>query len=114
MPYQPPMERMQRGASSGSPPGQLEGAGEDAYDESAAPAKDEGEAGGGETAEIPIALLGGKDFKPGEEIVFKIVSLDPQSGMAKIAYATGDDEHDMGEEHPTVAAMPGGDDGKGY
>jgi len=54
------------------------------------------------TALIPKSLLAGKDFKPGDEIVFKIVHL--YDDEAEIAYATEkkskDDsgESDRGDE----------------
>ena len=44
----------------------------------------------GQTALIPKALLGGKEFKPGEEVVMKIVH--DHGDEVEVAYATGHDE----------------------
>ena len=37
------------------------------------------------TAEIPKALLGGKDFKPGEEVMLQIVQVMEDSVLVKYA-----------------------------
>lgn len=109
-PYVPPMERNRQGM--GGAPGQLEGG----YNEDGPPAPpEEGEQAGekseeekseGKTANIPIDLLAGKDFKPGEEIVFKIVKVDPENKTVEIEYAPskgGEEEEEEGEQ-PREAA----------
>jgi hypothetical protein len=88
------MERSRPGMGGGAP-GQLEGG----YDDNAAPEMPEEQAGGdqeeaptkseGKTTHIPIDLLGGKDFKEGEEVMFKIVKLDPENKTVEIEYAPG-------------------------
>lgn len=85
-------------------PGQLEPSSPDSAEDNAPPADAEGE-----TADVPLALLGGEDFKPGEEVVMKIVSIDKENGMAKIAYSYEDkgDGAPASDEHPAVAGMPG-------
>lgn len=45
---------------------------------------------GSESALIPKALLAGKDFKPGDEVVFKIVHM--YEDEAEIAYSDGKDD----------------------
>lgn len=114
-PYMPPMERNRRSPGGGAP-GQLEGG----YDENAAPEMppeegeqtgEEGEEGKesmaeGKTTHIPIDLLGGKDFKDGDEVVFKIVKIDPENKTAEIMYAPekgGEEKEGEGEE-PAEAA----------
>lgn len=114
MPYMTPRERGMKTGGMGSmasmsPPGQLEpGAGGDAYSEDGppAPAGDEMP-----TADVPMALLGGKEFKPGEEVMMKVVSLDPDNKTVKLAYATGKPGGGgmMDDENPAVAGMPGGE-----
>lgn len=72
----------------------------------------------GPTALVPKSLLGGKDFQPGEEVVFKIVAL--RGDEVEIAYATekpeakpagptADEEIDQ-----MASAGPGGMMGGGY
>lgn len=62
----------------------------------------------GETTMIPKTLLGGKDFKPGEEVVFKIVRFH-DNGQVEIAYATGkgSEEKESGS-YGAEAEMPTG------
>ena len=57
----------------------------------------------GETAIIPKSLLAGKDFKPGEEMVVKIVGI--HGDKVEIAYAP--EKGGEGEE-PEKAGMPEG------
>lgn len=95
---------------------------DEGFDDAAAPATEqespsaeESEAGKGPVATIPKSLLAGKDFQPGEEIVFKIVSIQDDSVV--IEYASehgkeyGEDEHaEMGEGMEKGGApMEGGD-----
>ncbi len=66
---------------------------EDQSDEAAEPAgHDESKENeyGSESALIPKALLAGKDFKPGDEVVFKIVHM--YEDEVEIEYSTGPDE----------------------
>lgn len=46
---------------------------------------------------LPKAITMGKTFKPGEEIVLKIVDVDPETGDLEAKYAT-DDQYDSKEE----------------
>lgn len=41
---------------------------------------------------LPKAITMGKTFKPGEEIVLKIVDVDPETGDLEAKYATDDQE----------------------
>lgn len=45
---------------------------------------------------LPKAITMGKTFKPGEEIVLKIVDVDPETGDLEAKYAT-DGEEESGE-----------------
>lgn len=56
----------------------------------------------GETAVLPKSILAGKDFKPGEEVVLKIVAIHDDS--VEVAYATDDEEHKEGKEEPEGGA----------
>lgn len=64
-------------------------------------------------------MLGGKDWKAGEEIVFKIKSIDPESGEAELYYAPEKPGGDKPEE-PADAMMemdkkfPADEGGGGY
>lgn len=53
-----------------------------------------------QTAIIKKSMLGGKQWKPGEEIVFVIKSIDPESGDAEIAYAPEKSKEGSPEEGP--------------
>lgn len=62
----------------------------------------------GETALIPKGLLAGKEFQPGEEVVFKIVAM--RGDEVEIEYATGEEEDksaggDKGESPEMAGAM---------
>ncbi len=50
---------------------------------------------GSESALIPTALLAGKDFKPGDEVVFKIVHM--YEDEVEIEYAKDDSDNDKGK-----------------
>jgi hypothetical protein len=73
--------------------------------------KEEGEYG--ETAVIPKALLGGKDFKPGDEMVVQIVAVHGDRVEIKYAPEKGGEEKGEGEEQPAQAAVPPGAAGGG-
>lgn len=65
------------------------------------------------TAELPRSILAGKEFKPGDEVVLKIVSMTDDSVV--VEYATGDEEETAPEEEsagppPEPASPEGGSD----
>jgi hypothetical protein len=80
------------------PEAQTDTAAEGADNES--PKSDKGEEYGGESALIPKALLAGKEFKPGEEVVFKIVHM--YEDEVEIEYAT-DDKKDTKKSNMDMA-----------
>ncbi len=94
-------------ANNRPPPGQLEPMQGD-YDENAPPEKYEGKA---ETFSAPMSALGGKEFRPGEEVMMKIVKIDKENGTVELTYSTGEDKEEkdegmgMPEENPAVARM---------
>lgn len=49
-----------------------------------------------QTAELPKSVLGGKDFKPGEEVVLQVVQVMEDSVLVK--YATGEDTSEEAAE----------------
>lgn len=51
--------------------------------------------GSGQTIEIPIEFVGGKEFKAGDELVLKVVSVE--DGKMEVEYATGPDEGEYSE-----------------
>lgn len=55
---------------------------------------------GSESALIPKALLAGKDFKPGDEVVFKIVHM--YEDEVEIEYATDDSDNEKSEGKSTM------------
>lgn len=82
-----------------------------APDQAEAPAKPEQEsASDSSVATIPKQALGGKEFKPGEEVVFKVVQVNDDSVL--VQYATEHDEKEdqeaPPEQAPPPAAAPGG------
>lgn len=114
MPYLTPQERKRKGAGMGSMmdgpgPGQLEPSRPmgDGYSEEGPMAQHEDEA---PTSDLPMEMMGGKEFKPGEEIMFKVVSVDPDNKTFKVIYAPEKSmDHDTGEsEHPAVSGVPEG------
>lgn len=60
-------------------------------------AEDEAEGDVGETALLPKSILAGKDFKPGDEVVLKVVHL--YDDEVEVAYAP---------EKPSTPPEPGG------
>lgn len=54
-----------------------------------------------QTAELPKSVLGGKEFKPGEEVVLEIVQVNEDSVIVK--YAT-----EKGEKKEEAAPKEGG------
>jgi len=59
-----------------------------------------------QTAEIPKGVLGGKDFKPGEEVVLEVVQVMEDSVLVKYASEKGGEEEAAAE--PAAAPAPGG------
>jgi hypothetical protein len=57
------------------------------------------------TAVIPKALLAGKDFKPGEEIMLEIVQLTEDGAVVKYASDKGGEEEAPPEEAPPPSEM---------
>lgn len=63
----------------------------------------------GETALLPRTILQGKDFKPGEEVVLKIVRI--MDDQIEVAYATGEEkggEASGPSANEEIDAMAGG------
>lgn len=63
------------------------------------------------TAVIPKELLGGKDFKPGEEIMLEIVQLTEDGAVVKYSEGKGEEEHEEEPASPQAAAPTPGDSG---
>lgn len=87
--------------------------GETAAEERAEGAHNETEEQQGPTALVPKSLLAGKDFKPGEEVVFKIVRmLDDE---VEVAYAPekpgGESKGPSADEEIDTMAGGGGNPG---
>ena len=63
----------------------------------AAPAEEgaEKETSSGPVAEIPKSLLAGKEFKPGESIMLKIVSIKDDSVIVEYDYGDEDQEKEV-------------------
>ena|SRR6185295_13780135 len=63
----------------------------------------------GETALLPTSILGGKEFKPGDEVVLRIVHMG--DGEVEVAYAKddkkGDDNMNSGEPKPEMDGAMG-------
>lgn len=85
----------------------------DAAPETEAPAAPETEApeetGESEgTAEIPLSVMGGKEWKPGEEIVLEIVQMTENGAVVKYASEKGGEGEGYGGEEaaPEPAAAP--------
>lgn len=52
------------------------------------------EEGDSQTAEIPKGVLGGKDFKPGEEVVLEVVQVMEDSVLVKYASEKGGEKEE--------------------
>ena len=59
-----------------------------------------------QTAELPKAVLGGKEFKPGEEVTLQVVQVMEDSVLVKYASEKPDEEEPPSE--PTAPAPGGG------
>lgn len=79
----------------------------------AAPAEPKEEAGDSQTAELPKSVLGGKEFKPGEEVVLQIVQVMEDSVLVKYATGEGEGEKEEAPAPQAEAPSPGGNPGGG-
>lgn len=70
---------------------------EDTEAPDAAPEGDQEEAGDSQTAEIPKGVLGGKEFKPGEEVVLEVVQVNEDSVLVRYASEKGGEEEEAPE-----------------
>jgi hypothetical protein len=96
-------------------------ASQDYYSDAAAPAatapksKESAEPKEGEsdnqTAELPKAVLGGKEFKPGEEVVLQVVQVMEDSVLVKYASAEPEEKEEEPPSAPPPQAAPGGGGG---
>lgn len=85
-----------------------------APDQEETPASPEREtASDSSVATIPKQALGGKDFSPGEEVVFKVVQVNDDSIL--VSYANSEDKEEKEQEPepeqapaPAQAPAPGG------
>ena len=79
-------------------------------DQSGPPDKDTSQekedAGDAQTAEIPKGVLGGKDFKPGEEVVMRVVQVMEDSVLVKYASGEKEEEEAPPEQAPAEAPPP--------
>lgn len=79
---------------------------------------EESNEGSDATTILPKALGGGKQWKEGEEIVLKILAVDPESGDMQVKYAPEKPDSSSEEPTDTMSAMdqklPAGDEGGGY
>lgn len=85
-----------------------------APDQAEAPAKPEAEsASDSNVATLPKQVLGGKEWKPGEEIVLKIVQVNDNGVVVTYAPEKGSEEEEPHEETPAAAPAPAGNPGGG-
>ena len=76
------------------------------------PAAPQEEGSDSQTAELPKAILGGKEFKPGEEVVLQVVQVNEDSVLVKYASEKGDEEEPQTTEQSAAPApAPGGGGG---
>lgn len=66
----------------------------------AAPAEEKEEHAEGDTAIVPKSLMAGKDFKVGEEIVFKIVAIHENDFEVEYSYGDEKEHKEEGGEEP--------------
>lgn len=76
--------------------------------EGAAGPKESEQAGDGQTAILPKSILAGKEFKPGEEVVLKIVAIHDNDVEVEYATEEGSKEEEAGETPKEEAAEKGG------
>lgn len=65
-----------------------------------------------QTALIPKSLLAGKDFKPGDEVVLKIVRFTNDEAEVQYAYGDEGDEEEEQAPEPAEEPAPGGEAGE--
>jgi len=68
------------------------------------------------TAFLPKEMGGGKQWKPGDEIVLKVDAVDPETGEMQVSYASEEPGKDDAEPADTMSAMDKAmppDDGNG-
>ena len=71
----------------------------------------EGGQDGGATAEVPKSALGGKDFKPGEEVVMQVVKVLGDSVLLKYSTGAEEEQEPPAEEGIGEAPPPRGGGG---
>jgi len=62
------------------------------------------DAGEASTAEVPKAILGGQELKPGDEVTLEVVQVMENSVLLK--YASGEEEEPEPEETPSAPSTP--------
>ena len=80
--------------------------------EAAAPQESESK-GGEQTAILPKSILAGKEFKPGEEVVLKIVAIHDNDVEVEYASEEGSKEEEAGETPEQEMAEQKGGGGYG-
>lgn len=86
-----------------------ENPGDDLYDRGE-PEKAPDEKGDDATAVLPKAILAGKEFKPGDEIVLKVVHVGEDDVVVEYAHGgEGDHEEEASEPAPEPAPQPKGE-----
>lgn len=61
-----------------------------------------------QTAELPKSILGGKEFKPGEEVVLQIVQVNEDSVIVRYATDEKEEEPPPAEAPPEASGAPAG------
>lgn len=61
-----------------------------------------------QTAELPKSVLGGKEFKPGEEVVLEVVQVMENSVLVKYASEKSEEEYGGETKTPEAAGAPAG------
>lgn len=77
-----------------------------APDTSAEPAEPAEDPSDSITAELPKAILAGKTFNPGDEVVLEVVEIREDSVLVKYATGKGDKEESPPEDTPESPSMP--------
>ena len=92
------------GCSAGGNEDYFADAPESKGEERSTPEHDEQDEEQGETAILPKSILGGKEFKPGDEVVLKITAMHDDS--VEVSYASEKGE-EKGQEEMAEAPPPG-------
>lgn len=70
------------------------------------------------TAFLSKEMGGGKQWKPGDEIVLRVDAVDPETGELQVSYAPEKPDDESGEPMDTMSAMdhhmPPDDEGESY